>query len=124
VIDSAVRILAATGHRDADGPRIPVGAGIHTGLSYVGAVRAPPGVMDMTALGGVPNLAARLASRAGAGEIVFSEANREAPAIDAGRKARRLTLKGSEESVEVRVIRVGPRDVPPGEMDQGLSGRG
>lgn len=106
--ESAVEIMKATGHADSDGPWIPVGAGIHSGLSYVGTVGSPTGAMDMTALGDVPNVAARLASKAAAGEIVFSEATREAAGLSGERFERRhLVLKGREKPVEARVYKIG-----------------
>lgn len=37
-IETALALLRATGHEDADGPWAPVGAGVNTGLAWVGAV--------------------------------------------------------------------------------------
>ena len=37
-IDAARELLRATGHGSAAGPWIPLGAGVHTGLAYVGSI--------------------------------------------------------------------------------------
>ena len=61
---AARALLEATGHADPDGPWISVGAGVHTGIAWVGAVG--DGVhTTITALGDAVNTAARLASAAG-----------------------------------------------------------
>ena len=44
-IDAALEILRVTGHGDKEGPWIPVGAGVHTGLSYVGTVGSKSGAL-------------------------------------------------------------------------------
>jgi adenylate cyclase len=55
-------LLAATGHGDRGGPWVPVGAGVHTGVAYVGAVGSQETVSDFTALGDAVNVTARLSS--------------------------------------------------------------
>ena len=37
-LHAAQELLRVTGHSDPNGPWVPVGAGIHTGIAYVGAV--------------------------------------------------------------------------------------
>jgi hypothetical protein len=37
-VEAATAILRATGHGDREGPWVPVGAGVTTGLAWVGAV--------------------------------------------------------------------------------------
>ena len=56
---------------DGQEPWIAVGAGVHTGRSFVGAV-GEDDARDFTALGDTVNTAARLASLAEAGEILIS----------------------------------------------------
>jgi adenylate cyclase len=109
-IAAARRILRATGHEDPAGPWVPVGAGIHTGVAYVGAVGGGDGQMvDISALGDDVNVAARLASQAGPGEIVVSQAAVESAKLDTtGLEMRRLQLKGRAEAVEVWVIQAAP----------------
>ncbi|MEJ2353472.1 MAG: adenylate/guanylate cyclase domain-containing protein [Anaerolineales bacterium] len=107
-LEAAREILKVTGHADADGPWIPVGAGLHTGVSYVGVVGSTEGAIDITALGDVPNVAARLASLAAPGEIILSEATRSAAGLDLpGIEKRSRSLKGRREAVETYTIYIG-----------------
>ncbi|MEJ2487312.1 MAG: adenylate/guanylate cyclase domain-containing protein [Anaerolineales bacterium] len=63
--------------------------------------------MELTALGDAVNIAARLASQAGTGEIVISEATAEEADIDTTNLEKRtLDLKGKSESMDVWIIRV------------------
>jgi adenylate cyclase len=107
-IEAALEILRATGHGEQNGPWIPVGAGVHTGIAYVGAVGSSEGVVDITALGDAPNVGARLASQAGPGELLVSEEALRAAGMDGEAFERRmLQLKGRKEAIGVRVMRVG-----------------
>ena len=81
-ISAARELLAATGHGHGDDePWIPVGAAVHTGNAYVGSV-GEGDALDFTALGDPVNTAARLAERAGAGEILVSDAAATAAGLD------------------------------------------
>ncbi len=84
---------------------IPVGIGVHFGIAYFGAMGTAEGLMDISAKGDQVNIAARLASKAAAGEIIVSEQALKAAGID-GREleSRRLELKGISEPVLVRVM--------------------
>jgi adenylate cyclase len=85
---------------------VPVGAGVHTGVAYVGAVGSDTTVVDFTALGDAVNVTARLASVAGAGEALISEAAHAASGSDLGDlEQRELSLKGRDAPLAVRVIR-------------------
>ena len=100
-LTAAKEILRVTGHADPEGPWIPVGAGLHTGVSYVGVVGSSKGAVDVTALGDVPNVAARLASLAAAGEIIMSEATRAAAHLDSnGLQKSRRSLKGRRDEID------------------------
>ncbi len=105
---AAVAILEGTGHRDPDGPWVCVGAGVHSGIAYVGAVGSGASMSVITVLGDTPNTAARLASSAGTGEIYISEdacthgIGTEATPVDS------LELKGRQDPLPVRMLRVGP----------------
>lgn len=103
-IDSAVALLEATGHGLVDGPWLPVGAGVHTGVAFVGSV-GDKGVTDFTALGDTVNTTARLASVAGAGEILVTRAAADAAGFVGGSERRRLELRGRSEPIEVVVLR-------------------
>jgi adenylate cyclase len=99
-VDAAGDLLRAT----AD--LVPVGAGVHTGVAYVGAVGSDSTVADFTALGDPVNVTARLASLAGAGEALISEAAHTASGSDLGDLDRReLSLKGRDAPLAVRVLR-------------------
>ncbi|MCW5875445.1 MAG: adenylate/guanylate cyclase domain-containing protein [Anaerolineales bacterium] len=97
---SAQKILQATGHNDPAGPWVPVGIGLHSGLSYFGAVGTPDGMTDITMLGDAANTAARLSSAAGPGEILVSETIAAHIDLDTGGlEKRRLELKGKSQAV-------------------------
>ena len=101
-IAAARELLTETGNDNGE-PWIPVGAGVHTGVAYVGTV-GEGDAFDFTALGDSVNTAARLASSAGPGEIIVSSAAAAASQLDtAGLEARTLNLRGRTESVEAWV---------------------
>ena len=106
-IEAAQDLLKLTGHRDPKGPWIPVGIGIHTGPAFVGVVGEVGTTQDFTALGDNVNITARLASEAGPGEILISDALYEAANLDREDLERRqLELKGKSELTGVRVMRL------------------
>jgi adenylate cyclase len=102
-------LLRVTGHQEPGGPWIPVGVGIHTGLAWVGSIAGASGAAaDFTALGDNVNIAARLASQAGPGELLASEATCQAAGIETvGLERRLLELKGKSELMAVRVLSAG-----------------
>jgi len=64
-------------------------------------------VADFTALGDNVNITARLASKAGAGEVLISDVACAASGLDYGELERRqIELKGKSEPIGVRVPRV------------------
>jgi len=84
---------------------IPVGIGVHAGVAYFGAMGSADGLVDISAIGEEVNTAARLASKAAAGEIIVSETALAKTDIDgAGLEARQLELKGISAPVAVRVM--------------------
>lgn len=103
-IDASVALLEATGHGSVDGAWIPVGVGVHTGVAFVGNV-GDKGLTDFTALGDTVNSAARLASAAGAGEILVTRAAADAAGLVGELEQRRLELRGRTEPIEVVVLR-------------------
>ena len=106
-IEAAKELLTATGHTDSNGPWVPVGAGVHTGEAFVGAVGSEQGLTDITTLGDAPNTAARLAGSAATGEIVVSDDAAQAANLDiSDLEARSLELKGKSNPVAVHVIKV------------------
>lgn len=105
---AAIELLEATGHRHPGGPWAPVGAGVHTGVAYVGSVGLGH-ERDFTALGDAVNVTARLASVAAAGEVLVSEDAYRHAGLDLGEtESRTLELKGKTEPIDVRIVRVAP----------------
>lgn len=81
--------------------QLPVGVGVHTGPAWVGFVGGIDGVLDFTALGDAVNVASRLGSEAGAGELLLSEATAVAARVPTdGLAARRLELRGRTEPLD------------------------
>ena len=106
-IEAAQELLRLTGHRDPKGPWLPVGVGVHTGPAFVGVVGDTGSTQDFTALGDNVNITARLASRAGPGEILVSDAAYAEAGLELGNlEHRELELKGKSEPIGVRVLRV------------------
>jgi adenylate cyclase len=106
-VHAAQELLRVTGHADAHGPWVPVGAGIHTGTAYVGAVGAAEGVTEIAVLGSAANMCARLSSKAAAGEILISEDSMKSGNLDVmDLESRLLELKGVSQPVSVRVMKV------------------
>ena len=102
-VEAGRALLVATGH-DTDSPWVPVGVGVHTGIAYVGAVGTAEHV-EFTALGDVVNVTARLASAAGPGEILVTDAAQAAARIGSdGLERRHLELKGKTDATDVVVV--------------------
>ncbi len=105
-IRAAQNLLDATGHDDLSGPWIPVGVGVHTDTAFVGAVGSQGRATYITTLGDAPNVASRLASAAGPGEILISEACFLAAGLtESGLDVRQLELKGKREPVKIYALR-------------------
>lgn len=86
---------------------IPVGIGVHAGVAYFGAIGTPDGLTEFTAIGDEVNLAARLASKAAAGEVIVSERALQKAGMDGSSlEQRSLELKGISKPVTVRVMRL------------------
>jgi adenylate cyclase len=108
-VEAGQEILRVTGHAAPDGPWVPVGVGIHTGTAWVGSIVGAGGISaDFTALGDNVNVAARLASKAGAGEVLLSESTYLAAHLENNTlEKRELELKGKSEAVRARVLHAG-----------------
>ena len=103
-VDAARDLLRSTGHDDPAGPWIPLGVGVHAGVAFVGTVGGADSATDITVLGDAPNVAARLSSAAGPGEILMSEGTFENTGLDSELEERTLDLKGKSEPLTVRVL--------------------
>ncbi len=108
-VEAGQELLRVTGHGSKNRPWVPVGVGIHTGTAWVGSIVGASGeAADFTALGDNVNIAARLASNAGPGEVVISDATYTKALVENERLERReLELKGKSECISVRVL--GPK---------------
>ena len=84
-----------------------MGIGVHAGVGFFGAMGSSDGLVDISAIGEEVDTAARIASKAAAGEILLSEAALEQSHMDGSTlESRRLELKGISDQVSVRVMRV------------------
>ena len=106
-VRAAQELLRVTGHADADGPWVGVGAGVHTATTWFGTV-GQGSHREVTAVGDAMNVTARLASAAGAGEVLVTAAAALAAGLDPALERHTLRLKGRHEPVEV----VGLRELP------------
>jgi adenylate cyclase len=93
-VRAAEHLLTATGHGEDGGPWLALGAGVHTGVAFVGMVSRGSS-SDFTAFGDAINVAAHVASQAAAGEILITDAAAVAAGFATDGLARRhLSLKG------------------------------
>lgn len=104
-VDAAQNILHITGHQDPEGPWIELGVGVHTGTAFVGALGSENGTTDITVLGDAANVAARLSTEAGVGEVLISDPAFLAADLQIGELEKRsLTLRGKSEPLVVWVL--------------------
>ena len=103
-VRAARRLLVAMGHDRPEGPWLPIGIGVNSDIAYVGSVGTGLD-SEMTAMGDAVNLAARLSSQAGAGEILMplEAATKAGVAVD-GLERRSLELKGKSQPTQVVVL--------------------
>jgi adenylate cyclase len=105
-VDAALELLRATGH-ETDAPWAPIGIGINTGEAFVGVVGTADHI-EFTALGDNVNVTARLASAAGKGEILVTDATARAAHLAPSEplERRHLDLRGRSETTDVVVLTV------------------
>jgi len=109
-VAAARALLEATGHASAEGPWVPVGAGVNSAVTWFGAVGQGQRV-ELTVVGDPVNTTARLASLAAAGEILVTTDAATAADLDPTLEHRALELKGKLAPTEVVAIRVGPSGI-------------
>ena len=102
-VHAARTLLTRTGFGTEAGPWVPIGIGVSTGVAYVGSI-GDGADTEMTAMGDVVNVAARLSSVAGPGEILVTSAASRAAGLPADLPRRALELKGKSQVTEVAVI--------------------
>ena len=101
-VAAARALLEATGHGSEEGPWLPIGIGVHTGVAYVGAVGEPPST-TLTALGDPVNVPARLASAAGRESARVAGRGARGADRTGWRRAPRLGTQGQSDPVAVLV---------------------
>jgi adenylate cyclase len=92
---------------------VPVGIGVHTGEAWVGFVGGTDEVRDFTALGDAVNVASRLGSEAGPGELLLSASAVDRAGLTTdGLEPRRLELRGRSEPLDAWAERVEAATTP------------
>ena len=104
-IHAAQELLRETGHDSSDGPWLPIGVGVHTGVAFLGSVGSYEHAVDIAVLGDPPNVAARLSSSAAIGEILISDDAYVTDMDLEGLEKRQLTLKGKSNPMSVYVLK-------------------
>ena len=104
-VEAARALFRAVGYGTEEGPWLPLGAGVHTGHTFVGYISRGE-ASEFTALGDTINVASHLAAQAKAGEIVITEAVGASLETN-GLERRHLSLKGHE--LDALVIAVDAR---------------
>jgi adenylate cyclase len=102
-IEAGEAVLRDVMDRELIAGGVRVGVGVHTGEAFVGTVGSDDR-LDFTALGDTVNVAARLGSDAGAGELVVSAMAWAAAGRSEPVERRHLDVKGRAEPLEVVVI--------------------
>jgi adenylate cyclase len=103
-VDAGLALLRATGNAGNDEAWVPIGIGVNTGTAYVGSVGEGLDA-DLTAMGDVVNVTARLATVAGAGEMLVTADAARAAAVSGDAEQRSLLLKGKSGPTDVLVLR-------------------
>ena len=106
-VEAAQTLLRKTGHEAPEGPWVALGAGVHTGVAWMGAVGEGPHTA-LTALGDTVNVAARLAALARPGEILITADAAAAAGIGDGLERRVLNLRGKQQQTKVVALQIGP----------------
>jgi adenylate cyclase len=102
-IQAAEKLLQLT----LDPAKLPMGIGVHTGVTYIGSVvGAEEGIAEVRVMGDVVNTANRICSAAGTGEALVSAQTCKAAglSVDDDNK-RELDLKGKSDKQMVRVMK-------------------
>lgn len=98
---AAQALLRALADDMPEGRSLDVGVGIHSGSAFIGTVGSNDSATDITVLGDVPNVTARLASAAGAGEILLSQDAYLKSNLHHNLEQRTLAVKGKSQLLTV-----------------------
>ena len=108
-IAAGTALIRAVEDSDLPAAGVRVGAGIQTGVAFVGVIGSDER-LDFTALGDTVNVAARLGGVAGPGELVVSaSAWDRAPRQTVPDARGPITVQGRSEPSEVVTLRLGTR---------------
>jgi adenylate cyclase len=104
-VAAALDLLRAVGYGAADGAWLSLGVGLNAGTAYAGNVGSA--VVDFTALGDPVNVAARLVSAAGPGQLVVADdLLPELAELLPGARADVVQVRGREAPISVLTARV------------------
>jgi adenylate cyclase len=98
-------LLEAVEREDLSGRGLMIGAGVHTGEAFVGAIGGDEKI-DFTALGDTVNIAARLGSVASSGELIVSQVAWASAGLDESSDERQIDIAGR--TGKLTVISIGP----------------
>jgi adenylate cyclase len=102
-IEAGEAVLRAVDEPDLVAGGVRVGVGVHAGDAFVGAIGSADR-LDFTALGDTVNVAARLGSMAGPGEIFVSDGAWRASGGEDAAERRRVVVTGRTEPLDVVVL--------------------
>jgi adenylate cyclase len=104
-IQAGEELIAGSKRPELAAGGIQVGAGIHSGTAFVGVIGAEEH-LDFTALGDTVNVAARLGSLAGPGELLVSGPawERSGQSLE-GLDAQEMEVKGRSAPLDVVILR-------------------
>ena len=108
-VEAGEALLAAVSDPKLVAGGVRVGVGVHTGEAFVGTIGTDD-KLDFSALGDTVNVAARLGSDAGPGELLVSGTAWRAAGRGEPGDRRELTVKGREAPLEVVVVRAASTD--------------
>jgi adenylate cyclase len=108
-IEAGRAILAGVEHDGLGRKGLQVGAGVHTGEAFVGVVGSDEKT-DFTALGDTVNIAARLGSVAGPGELLVSRMTWDRAGLGSPRLERQVEIAGR--TGRLAVVSTGPAPEP------------
>jgi adenylate cyclase len=105
-------ILAAVDREGLSAKGLLVGAGVHTGVAFVGVVGSDE-KLDFTALGDTVNIAARLGGLAGPGELLVSRMAWDSADLGSPPSVREVDIAGREGGLSVVATGARPDALTP-----------
>jgi adenylate cyclase len=104
-VAAALELLRGVGYGSPEGPWLQVGVGLNAGVAYAGNVGSA--VVDFTALGDPVNVAARLQSAAGPGQLVVAcDLHPELAELLPGARSDVVEVRGRDAPVQVLTAQI------------------